>query len=106
MNEPRWTMPIRPHVSRLSPVETGAAAVAAVNREGARELVMLNSNEGPLPPFPEAQEAIARAVLTLNRYPDPSGAPLAEALAAHYDFPPEQVIVAPGSTILLFILAA
>jgi histidinol-phosphate aminotransferase len=106
MNTPGWMIPISSHVAQLPRVETGAAAVAAVNRDGARPLTMLNSNEGAYGPFPEALEAIAGAVHQLNRYPDPTGAPLAEQLAAHYGFSPEQVIVENGSTILLFILSA
>jgi histidinol-phosphate aminotransferase len=106
MNTPIWQIPISSHVMQLPRVETGAAAVAAVNREGARPLIMLNSNEGAYGPFPEALDAIAAAVPELNRYPDPTGAPLAEQLAAHYGFRPEHLIVENGSTILLFVLAA
>lgn len=106
IDEAAWSVHIRPHVLDLAPVETGAAAVADLTREGATRLIMLNSNEGPYPPFPAAQEAIDRAVRDLNRYPDPTGGPVAEQLAAHFGFPRSQVIVDTGSTILMFLLAA
>ena len=61
---------IRPALAGLVPYEPGKP-VEEVQRElGLERVVKLASNEGPYGPFPAAQEAIARAALELNRYPD------------------------------------
>ena len=49
---------------------------------GLERVVKLASNEGPFGPFPAALEAIERAALELNRYPDGGAYRLRHALAA------------------------
>ena len=61
---------IRTALAGLVSYEPGKP-VEEVQRElGLERIVKLASNEGPFGPFPAAQEAIARATLELNRYPD------------------------------------
>ena len=43
--------------------------------------MLLASNESPYPPLPAVREAIERALARLNRYPDPTYAPLRDALS-------------------------
>src|SRR5437763_13423739 len=71
----------KPAVNDLVPYEPGKP-VEEVQRElGLERVVKLASNEGPLGPFPEAREAIERAIAELNRYPDGGAYRLRAALA-------------------------
>ena len=88
---------IRPAVAGLVPYEPGKP-VEEVQRElGLERVVKLASNEGPHGPFPAAQEAIARASLELNRYPDGGSYRLRKALAERHDVRFEQVAVCAGA---------
>jgi histidinol-phosphate aminotransferase len=88
---------IRPALAGLVPYEPGKP-VEEVQRElGLARVVKLASNEGPYGPFPEAQEAIARAALELNRYPDGGAWRLRNALAERHGVRFEQVTVCAGA---------
>ena len=88
---------IRPALAGLVPYEPGKP-VEEVQRElGLERVVKLASNEGPYGPFPEAQEAIARAALELNRYPDGGAWRLRNALAEQHGVRFEQVTVCAGA---------
>jgi histidinol-phosphate aminotransferase len=88
---------IRPALDGLVPYEPGKP-VEEVQRElGLERVVKLASNEGPYGPFPSAQEAIARAALELNRYPDGGAYRLRKALADLHRVPFEQVTVCAGA---------
>jgi histidinol-phosphate aminotransferase len=88
---------IRPALDGLVPYEPGKP-VEEVQRElGLDRVVKLASNEGPYGPFPEAQEAIARTSLELNRYPDGGAWRLRSALAERHDVRFEQVTVCAGA---------
>ena len=88
---------IRPALAGLVPYEPGKP-VEEVQRElGLERVVKLASNEGPYGPFPVAQEAIERAALELNRYPDGGAYRLRQALAARHDVRFEQVTVCAGA---------
>jgi histidinol-phosphate aminotransferase len=88
---------IRPALAGLVPYEPGKP-VEEVQRElGLDRVVKLASNEGPYGPFPEAREAIARATLDLNRYPDGGAWRLRTALAERHDVRFEQVTVCAGA---------
>jgi histidinol-phosphate aminotransferase len=89
--------PIRPALAGLVPYEPGKP-VEEVQRElGLARIVKLASNEGPYAPFPEAQEAIARASLELNRYPDGGAWRLRTALAERHGVRFENVTVCAGA---------
>ena len=88
---------IRPALAGLVPYEPGKP-VEEVQRElGLERVVKLASNEGPYGPFPAAQEAIARAALELNRYPDGGAWRLRNALAERHGVRFEQVTVCAGA---------
>ncbi len=88
---------IRPALAGLVPYEPGKP-VEEVQRElGLERVIKLASNEGPYGPFPEAQEAIARATVELNRYPDGGAWRLRSALAERHDLRFEQVTVCAGA---------
>jgi histidinol-phosphate aminotransferase len=89
--------PIRPALEGLVPYEPGKP-VEEVQRElGLERVVKLASNEGPYGPFPAAREAIARATLELNRYPDGGAWRLRQALAERHDVRFEEVTVCAGA---------
>ena len=70
----------------------------AVQRElGLERVVKLASNEGPYGPFPAAQEAIERAALELNRYPDGGAYRLRQALAERHGVRFEEITVCAGA---------
>lgn len=88
---------IRPALAGLVPYEPGKP-IEEVQRElGLERVVKLASNEGPYGPFPAAQEAIERASLELNRYPDGGAYRLRQALAALHAVPFERVTVCAGA---------
>jgi histidinol-phosphate aminotransferase len=84
-------------VNDLVPYEPGKP-VEEVQRElGLDRVVKLASNEGPYGPFPEALEAMERAVGELNRYPDGGAYRLRAALAERFDLRFEEVAPGAGS---------
>ncbi len=87
----------KPAVRDLVPYEPGKP-VEEVQRElGLERVVKLASNEGPFGPFPEAQEALARSMNELNRYPDGGAYRLRAALAERHDVRFEEVAPGAGS---------
>jgi histidinol-phosphate aminotransferase len=88
---------IRPALAGLVPYEPGKP-VEEVQRElGLERVVKLASNEGPYGPFPAAQEAMARAALELNRYPDGGAYRLRHALAERHGVRFEEITVCGGA---------
>ena len=88
---------IRPALAGLVPYEPGKP-VEEVQRElGLERVVKLASNEGPYGPFPAAAEAIARASLELNRYPDGGAYRLRHDLAERHGVRFEEVTVCAGA---------
>ena len=64
-------------------------------------LVRLASNESPEPPLPAVREAIERALVTLNRYPDPSNSLLRRRLSERYGVPQARIAIGNGSCDIL-----
>ncbi|HET9436892.1 MAG TPA: aminotransferase class I/II-fold pyridoxal phosphate-dependent enzyme [Gaiellaceae bacterium] len=88
---------IRPALAGLVPYEPGKP-VEEVQRElGLERVVKLASNEGPYGPFPQALEALERATLELNRYPDGGAWRLRSALAERHGVRFEEVTVCAGA---------
>jgi histidinol-phosphate aminotransferase len=72
--------------------------VEELQRElGLPRVVKLASNEGPFPPFAAAQEAIERATLELNRYPDGGAYRLRQALAERHGVRFEEITACAGA---------
>ena len=62
------------------------------------KVIKLNTNENPYPPSPKVAEAIEKMDTDrLRLYPDPTCAPLVEALAEFYHVNPNQVFAGVGS---------
>jgi histidinol-phosphate aminotransferase len=64
-------------------------------------LVRLASNESPFPPLPAVREAIDRALVSLNRYPDPSNSELRSRLGDRYGIPASRIAIGNGSCDIL-----
>ena len=95
----------RPSIEDLVPYEPGKP-VEAVQRElGLERVVKLASNEGPFPPFPAALEAMERASLELNRYPDGGAWSLRTALAERHEVSFEELVVGAGADGIIDLLA-
>src|SRR4051794_25988439 len=61
------------------------------------EVALLASNESPFRPLPEVVEAASRALIAVNRYPDPSDGALRRALSERYGVPVPRIAVGNGS---------
>ena len=67
-------------------------------------LIKLNTNENPFPPSPKVHEAIAAAVGTLARYPDPNSTDFCQAVADHVGLPLDHVFAGNGSDEVLAVV--
>src|SRR3712207_2299357 len=65
------------------------------------DVALLASNETPYAPLPAVQEAAARALAGLNRYPDPTNAPLRQALSDRHGVPAHRIAIGNGSCDIL-----
>lgn len=81
--------------SALGRLPRYAAGKAPVQLEG-MESFKLSSNENPIPPLPEVLQAIADHP-EVNRYPDPTAAPLRAALSDFLEVPAEDIVTGGGS---------
>ena len=96
---------IRSHVHPMQPYAPGLREEQVRAIAGTDELVKVSSNESPFPPFDSAQEAGARALSGLNRYPDGGSHELKEALSQRLGIAPQNLVIGNGSNELLILLA-
>jgi histidinol-phosphate aminotransferase len=92
-------------LARIPHYEAGGASVDGAEREGARDVAQLASNESPFPPVDGVIEAVREAAAAVNRYPDPGARSLRAALANHYEFPAARIAVGNGSCEILLAAA-
>src|SRR3954447_446420 len=83
---------------RIRRIPTYPAAAAYALPE---DVALMASNEAPDPPLPAVQEAIARTLGRLNRYPDPTNAALRAALSDRYGVPASRIAIGNGSCDIL-----
>jgi histidinol-phosphate aminotransferase len=93
------------HLAGLDRYEPGTPIEEVERAWGLRDVVKLASNENPLGPSPLALEAAARALPSLNRYPDGPAHALRAALAERLRVDATQIAVGNGSTDLIDLLA-
>ncbi len=96
---------VRPAVAGLVPYEPGKPVEELQRELGLERVVKLASNEGPYGPFPAALDAIERATLELNRYPDGGAYRLREELAERHDVRFEEVTVCAGADAVIGYLS-
>ena len=94
----------RPGILGTRPYSPGRP-IEEVQRElGLDRVIKLASNENPEGPLPAVLEAIGKAALEINRYPDAACFELTRKLAAHLDVTPESLIFGNGSNEVIDIL--
>ncbi len=72
---------------------------------GIKEAVKLASNENPIGHSLLVTDAVKETLNTMNRYPDPRGHDLTEALAKKYNIRSENIIIGNGSDEIISLLA-
>jgi histidinol-phosphate aminotransferase len=87
----------KPALAGIVPYEPGKPAEEVQRELGLDRVVKLASNEGPYGPFPAAQEALARGIRDLNRYPDGGFYRLRHALAERHGVRADEVAPASGA---------
>lgn len=85
------------HIRVLKPYKSGNQVGKQISRETFKKLVNLASNENPLGASPKAMDAIINSVEDIAVYPNPAATELVEAIAKHFDKPPECIITGSGS---------
>jgi len=94
----------RPGILKTRPYSPGKP-IEEVQRElGLDSVVKLASNENPEGPLPAVLDAVNKAALELNRYPDAACFELTQRLAAHLDVVPGSIIFGNGSNEVIDIL--
>jgi histidinol-phosphate aminotransferase len=94
---------IPPHIRSMGRYVPGKTVRQAEKETGIRS-IKLASNENPFGPSPLAVEAIQRACTEVNWYPDADSSELREAIAAHHAVPKDSLLLAAGSSSLLYII--
>jgi len=99
-----FTSLFRPGILSTKPYSPGRP-IEEVQRElGLDHVIKLASNENPEGPLPAVVEAIKKAALDINRYPDAACYELTKKLAAHLDVEPASLIFGNGSNEVIDIL--
>src|SRR4051812_49762249 len=94
---------IPPHIRTMGRYVPGKTVRQAEAESGVRS-IKLASNENPFGPSPLAVEAIQRAAAEVNWYPDADSAELRNAIAARHGVPADHILIASGSSSLLYII--
>lgn len=96
---------VRDNIEKLAVYQPGKP-IEEVQRElDLEEIVKLASNENPLGPSPRAVEAIKKAALNVNLYPDGSCFRLRHALADFLGVDADMVMVGNGSNEIIQLLS-
>jgi histidinol-phosphate aminotransferase len=93
-----------PHILALTAYEPGKPEEELRRELGIDDIVKLASNENPYGPSPAAIEAVSGDSLALQRYPDPRGHDLREALAAHHGVAAQELCLGNGSNELIDLI--
>ena len=101
MARPRF----RSDLATIPAYSPGRAIGEVMRTYGLQSVAKLASNENPEPPWPEVQEAMARHLSGLNRYPDNDRPDLHEALAAHLGVPADRIWCGGASNELTLVTA-
>jgi histidinol-phosphate aminotransferase len=91
-------------ISSLVPYPPGKPIEELERELGIKGSIKLASNENPFGPSKKALEAISKALLKLNRYPDGSCYYLKNKLSAHLGVPPESILPGNGSNEIIDLL--
>ena len=92
-------------IKSIKAYEPGKPTKELEREYGIKESVKLASNENPIGYSLDVNDAIKKNLNTMNRYPDPRGHDLTEALSKKYKVQPENVIIGNGSDEIISLLA-
>jgi histidinol-phosphate aminotransferase len=95
---------VRKNILNITPYIPGRPIEEVKRQLGLKDIVKLASNENPLGPSPRAVNAIKRAILKINRYPDGSCFYFKNALAKKFRLRAENFICGNGSDELIDII--
>jgi len=95
------------HIREIAPYQPGKPISELARELGldASTIIKLASNENPIGVSPRAQEAIARAISDLARYPDGNGFELKQALSRRYGVGEASIVLGNGSNDVLELAA-
>jgi histidinol-phosphate aminotransferase len=96
-----WESLANEHILGIAPYEPGKPIEELEREFGIHDAIKLASNENPLPPSDRVREAVAAALLSLNRYPDGSGYYLRQAIAKKHGVSADHVVLGNGSNELI-----
>ncbi|MEM7016744.1 MAG: histidinol-phosphate transaminase [Pseudomonadota bacterium] len=96
-----------PGVQGLHPYQPGKPLEELAREYGIHDAIKLASNENPLGPSPQVQDALRQHfdTETLTRYPDGGGFALKQTLAQHHDIEPGCITLGNGSNDVLDLVA-
>jgi histidinol-phosphate aminotransferase len=93
-------------LARIPHYEPGVSLDQAAARAETADAIKLASNESPFPPHPAVIEAVGRAAVQLNRYPDPAATVLRRRIAERHGTEPGRIALGNGSCEILLAAAA
>lgn len=93
------------YILSLKPYAPGKPIEELEREYGIDDSIKLASNENPLGPSPMAVEAIKKAMVKLNRYPDGSGHDLIQKISDHIGLSPQNIVLGNGSDEIIGMLA-
>jgi len=96
--------PVPPEIQALVPYKPGKPIEELERELGISGAIKLASNENPLGTSPKAQEAMAKALAGLNRYPDGAGYELRQALSRRFGLSQDQIVLGNGSNEIIELL--
>ncbi len=94
---------IPPYIRSMGRYVPGKS-VRQAERESGVPAIKLASNENPFGPSPKAVEAIQRAALETNWYPEPDNAELRDLVATKHGVTPDHVLITAATSSFLHIV--
>jgi len=93
------------YILSLKPYTPGKPLEELEREYGIVDSIKIASNENPLGPSPMAVEAIKKAMVKLNRYPDGSGYDLIRKISDYIGLSPQNIVLGNGSDEIIGMLA-
>lgn len=98
-------IPVPDYILSIKPYSPGKPLEELEREYGIADSIKLASNENPLGPSPMAVDAIKKAMVRLNRYPDGSGHDLIRKLSDHLGVSSRNIVLGNGSDEIIGMLA-
>ncbi len=98
------TCSVRPEVEDFSPYSAGLSIDEIRQKYGVENVIKMASNENPLGASPRVMEAVSRAAGNVFRYAQSGNPRLSDALAAHHNVAPGNIVTGNGSDEVIDLL--